>query len=207
MRIAIMQPYFIPYLNYLRLFAHTDLFVILDNVQFLRRAWMHRNKLPNRQGRYDWLTLPIKTCPRDTLIKDLKFADNANEVWAKQLKKFPLFDGEDWPLYGSPCTYIIKHLEAICNTLDIPFRTIRSSEIDIPPVLKGQDRIIALCDHFRATEYINLPGGKELYNEDAFRPHGVKLTFLPEYKNKKSILERVCTENIKKLREEIYAKI
>lgn len=207
MKIACFQPYFIPYLNYFRLFAHTDLFVILDNVQHIRRGFEHRNKLPNRQGRLDWLTLPIKSCPRDTLIKDLKFADNANQVWAKQLKKFPLFDNDTWPLYGTPCVYIIKHLQAICDTLEIPFNTVRSSEIDIPPALKGQDRILALCEHFGATEYINSPGGKELYSEDAFRLYGMKLTFLPDYKNKKSILERIVSEDVKKLRGEIYAGI
>ena len=47
MRIAIMQPYFLPYAGYFRLFSHTDLFIIYDCVQFIRRGWIHRNRFPN----------------------------------------------------------------------------------------------------------------------------------------------------------------
>jgi hypothetical protein len=48
--VAIMQPYFIPYAGYFRLFAATDLFVIYDCVQFARRGWVHRNRLPDGAG-------------------------------------------------------------------------------------------------------------------------------------------------------------
>lgn len=205
MRIAAMQPYLWPYAGYFRLFARTDLLVILDDVQHIRRGWVHRNKLTNRMAVYDWLTLPIKSCPRNTLIKDLEFADNANELWRKSLRKFPLFDedGDDWRLFGKPCEYIVKNLEAICKTLMIPWNVVRSSTI--PSELKRQDRILALCKHFGATEYVNSPGGKNLYDADAFRLNGIQLTFLPQYPNKKSILQRVCTENIEKIQEEINA--
>ena len=40
-----MQPYFVPYAGYFRLFAASDLFVIYDCVQFPRRGWVHRNKM------------------------------------------------------------------------------------------------------------------------------------------------------------------
>jgi hypothetical protein len=40
-----MQPYFVPYAGYFRLFAASDLFVIYDCVQFPRRGWVHRNRL------------------------------------------------------------------------------------------------------------------------------------------------------------------
>jgi hypothetical protein len=43
--IAVMQPYFIPYAGYFRLFAASDLFVIYDCVQFPRRGWVQRNRL------------------------------------------------------------------------------------------------------------------------------------------------------------------
>ena len=43
--VAIMQPYFIPYAGYFRLFTGADLFVVCDDVQFPRRGWLHRNKL------------------------------------------------------------------------------------------------------------------------------------------------------------------
>ena len=57
--VAVMQPYFIPYAGYFRLFAASDLFVIYDCVQFPRRGWVHRNRLLDRSGKLRWLTLPL----------------------------------------------------------------------------------------------------------------------------------------------------
>ena len=208
MRIAVSQPYFIPYLSYFKLIAQTDLFIILDDAQHLRRGWFHRNKLSNHQGKPEWLTLPIKSCSRNTLIGQLEFADNADEMWEKNLRKFPLFDEfkdeREWELGGTPCNYIIKTMAAICDTLRVPFNTMRSSELDIPPGLKGRDRILAICEKFNAEEYVNAPGGKDLYSSDAFRLHGIKLKFLPEYENKKSMLERICFEKLGDLKRELY---
>ena len=75
--IAIMQPYFIPYAGYFRLFAVSDLLVIYDCVQFARRGWVHRNRLPDRSGVERWLTLPLAKAPQSVLIKDLRFPEDA----------------------------------------------------------------------------------------------------------------------------------
>src|SRR5258706_15733139 len=88
--VAIMQPYFIPYAGYFRLFAATDLFVVYDCVQFPRRGWVHRNRLVDASGKERWLTLPIEKAPRDTLIKDLRFSVDAREILARRLRSLPI---------------------------------------------------------------------------------------------------------------------
>jgi WbqC-like protein family len=63
--VAIMQPYFLPYAGYSRLFAATDLFVVYDCVQFPRRGWVHRNRLVNTAGAERSSlpgTLPVLAC-------------------------------------------------------------------------------------------------------------------------------------------------
>src|SRR5437016_2188558 len=66
--VAIMQPYFLPYAGYFRLFAASDLFVIYDCVQFPRRGWVHRNRLTDARGLERWLTLPLEKAPQHVLI-------------------------------------------------------------------------------------------------------------------------------------------
>ena len=78
--VAIMQPYFLPYAGYFRLFAATDLFVIYDCVQFPRRGWVHRNRLVDASGKERWLTLPLAKVPQRTLIRDLCFASDAIDI-------------------------------------------------------------------------------------------------------------------------------
>src|SRR5262244_1544533 len=80
--VAIMQPYFVPYAGYFRLYAASDLFVVYDCVQFPRRGWVHRNRLVDRTGALRWLTLPLAKAPRDILIRDLRFTSDAEAAEA-----------------------------------------------------------------------------------------------------------------------------
>ncbi len=60
MRVALMQPTFMPWLGYLALADSVDLFVFLDDFQFCRRTWGHRNRLFVAPGRVDWVTAPVE---------------------------------------------------------------------------------------------------------------------------------------------------
>src|SRR5579871_148005 len=84
-----MQPYFAPYAGYFRLLAGVDLFVIYDCVQFPRRGWVHRNRLPDAAGDAQWLTLPLKPAPFDARIDALVFAEDAPARMAERLRAFP----------------------------------------------------------------------------------------------------------------------
>jgi hypothetical protein len=186
MRIAIMQPYYYPYAGYFRLFAATDLFVILDSVQWSRRGRVHRYNIDDEK----WVTLPIEKSDRDTtMIKDLKW--RAGEEKERE-----------------PCDYIIGKLADVCERLALPFECARASSLHIDDTLRGQDRIIAICKKLGATEYINSPGGRTLYDEQMFKANGIKLTFLPEWQGSyDSIIERLAHEKPEYIKREIYAQI
>ncbi len=211
--IAIMQPYFIPYAGYFRLLSTTDLFVIYDCVQFPRRGWVHRNRLPDMNGNEEWLTLPIKKCPQETKIIDLEFADGGQELWQEQLQKFPSINKSQnklakkvQKLDGTPLEYIVSLMEAACGELGIKFNVKYSSSLKLPEDLRGQDRIISIAKHFAATDYVNASGGTELYNESDFKKEGINLRFLPPYKGQNwSILQRFMSEKPENIKKEIDA--
>lgn len=98
MRVAITQPTCLPWLGYFQLIAKSDIFVFLDNVQFERRSWQSRNKIRSLDGRVHWLSIPVVSAARDTLIKDVELASNAGYEFRKQyetvrraLNKAPYF--------------------------------------------------------------------------------------------------------------------
>jgi hypothetical protein len=62
----------------------------------------------------------------------------------------------------------------------------RSSELAIDDGLRGQDRIIAICKALGADSYVNPPGGRQLYDADAFRSAGIDLRFLSPWQGKGS---------------------
>jgi hypothetical protein len=214
MRIAIMQPYFLPYAGYFRLFHETDLFVIYDCVQFIRRGWIHRNRFSNANGELSWLTLPLVKAPQEALITELAFTDDATTRMQEQQNKFPLFKQASFldsdyreailQFTQHPVAYITQLLQLSCQSLQLPFNITYSSQLNIPADVKGQDRIIAIAKHFKADVYINPPGGRDLYDANAFKHHDIELQFLPEYVGSyESILPRLLNENVETLRNEI----
>src|SRR5262249_11031495 len=58
MKVAIHQPCFLPWLGYLDRMARSDLFVLLDHVQFERRGYQNRTPI-RMEGEQRWLTVPV----------------------------------------------------------------------------------------------------------------------------------------------------
>lgn len=211
MRIAVMQPYFIPYAGYFRLFHAADVFVVFDCVQFIRRGWIHRNRLPRQNNELDWLTLPLKKAPQTVTINQLEFSETAEENWQERLDMFPQLRKAGLPLlktiqklHTSPLHYIINTLQETCRLLSLPFNIIYSSQFNLCSSIKGEERIIAIAKQLEATTYINPPGGKLLYNPDNFARHNINLQFLTDYQGSyDSILQRLLINDAHQIRNEI----
>lgn len=213
--VAVMQPYFVPYAGYFRLFAAADVVVMFDCVQFPRRGWVHRNRLPADSGELAWLTLPVAHAAREARIVDLRFRSDAQSVLAAAMERFPLLRSarrERRPLldrvlalHGDDLgTYLTELVRDLTAELRLERRLVRSSTLAIGPELHGQERVIAVARALGATRYVNPPGGRELYDPAAFAAAGIELRFLPPYHGAAdSILARLLRESPDAVREEI----
>ncbi len=63
MRIAIMQPTYLPWIGYFDLMAQSEVFVLMDDVQFVKKSWQNRNRIKSQSGDL-MLTVPIVTAGR-----------------------------------------------------------------------------------------------------------------------------------------------
>lgn len=206
MKICVMQPYFIPYPGYYLLYKYTDIFVILDDVQFNRRGYVHRNKL-KFNNHLSWLTLPLKKKGRNTLINELEF-DLKSEQMQKFREKIEFitnnessrdFKNDLLNFEIKPLDYIIKLNNKITNDLGISKKTILSSSI--PTLnLKGEEKIIRICKYLNADEYINLPRGKQLYTKDNFKKNRIKINFLKTLPGEKISILNYYQNNKDKLK-------
>ena len=59
MKLAIMQPYFLPYLGYFQLINAVDEFIVYDNIQYTKKGWFNRNRYL-KNGKDDIFTIPLK---------------------------------------------------------------------------------------------------------------------------------------------------
>ena len=188
-RIAVMQPYFFPYAGYFRLFAQVDEFVLFDCVQFPRTGRVHRSEVAPGS----WLTLPLARQPRDVLIQDLAFAGDARAELDRRLAALPWLAKAEGahaqvlreylhaPLQGV-VDFLEQGLRLVNSLLGVHTPIVRSSSLSIPARLRGQERILAIAAARGASRYLNPPGGRALYEAQAFERAGVQLEFLPDYR-------------------------
>jgi hypothetical protein len=216
--VAVIQPYFIPYAGYFRLFAAADVVVMFDCVQFPRRGWVHRNRLRLASGNLDWLTLPLANAPRDTRIADLRFASDGSERLRTAIRRFPSIEsahrnGHDMvesllDLTGMDVArYLCDRVCDIAELLGFARPMMRSSSMGIPAHLRAQDRVLAIVKALGGTRYVNPSGGRELYDHSTFATEGIELRFLTPYGGAvESVLGRLLAEPVSQISGEIAAE-
>lgn len=213
--VAVMQPYFYPYIAYFALLAVADTFVIYDCVQFPRRGRVHRTELGGGGTRREWLTLPLSRQPRQALIRDLRFARGATGEFHRRINAKPalrdiverlpppvtaqLMNG-----LGDVVSYLEGNLRAVASLLGLAPRILRSSDLDIDGGLRGQQRVIAIASRLGATRYVNASGGRALYDPELFAANGLRLEFLPPYQGiHRYLLPALAEVEAEELRSEV----
>ena len=83
MKIAIMQPYFFPYIGYFSLIKNTDHFIFFDTPQYIRKGWINRNRIIGANGDATFFTVPVQKMPRETAIN--KMLISQNEDWKQKI--------------------------------------------------------------------------------------------------------------------------
>ena len=215
--LAVMQPYFMPYLGYFRLLRDVDLFVSFDCVQFPRRGWVHRNQLHLANRSLAWLTLPVERSSREALIRDLVFDDRATFWLTDAARRFPalrepaagdvLRDAGTPRPGGSVAAFLFAQLEGLRDRLSLRCELQRSSPLELPSELRGQERILEICRMVGAKRYLNAPGGRTLYDPVKFAEAGVELAFLPDWTGSyDSVLEGLILEGASVLSAELSAR-
>jgi hypothetical protein len=189
MRIAIMQPYFFPYIGYFQLIAAVDLFIVYDNIKYTKKGWINRNRyLLN--GKDVMFSLPLK---KDSDLLDVcereLAADFDREKLLNQMKgayhHAPYFE-QTYPLINEVMRcpehnlFLFLHNAILrtCIHLGITTEIKISSEIIIDHALQSQDKVLALCKAVGATNYVNAIGGLELYSKEAFQAIDIELEFV-----------------------------
>lgn len=193
MKVAIMQPYFLPYIGYFQMIKAVDLFVFYDDVNYIKKGWINRNRILVNDEAF-LFTVPLSRISQNVLIHDTKINSEKYTNWKDDFIKTLEFNYKKAPFYNdvmilmkkilnedyfSISDLAIQSVVEISNylKLDTKFK-ISSKESYLNKQLKGEMRIIDVCKIENATNYINAIGGQELYNKENFQIEGIKLNFI-----------------------------
>lgn len=195
MKIGIMQPYFLPYVGYYQLINHVDLFVLFDDVQFIRKGWINRNRIVNADGGSSYINVPIQKCSLSTKIRDVRV--KPGESWKTKIlsqcetsyrKKAPhywkvsklLSDGLNNDDFINIVELNKRLLEISCKYIGIDTKIIISSEqgFDYSSIVNSGDWALEISNQLGAKEYINPISGREIFDKSKFQNANIDLRFI-----------------------------
>jgi hypothetical protein len=202
MKVAIMQPYFLPYLGYFQLVNAVDKFVFFDDVNFINKGWINRNNLL-LNGKPHLFTIPLKDMSQNKKINQIE--TSIDDKWLKTFFKTLEHGYKKAPYYEAVCTLLQliftkgsptigeltkTSIKRVTEYVGLTTYFVDSSSGYNNEDLKGEERILDICLQEKANIYINPSGGTGLYKKEVFEAKGVDLKFIksanityPQFKN------------------------
>lgn len=194
MKVAIMQPYFFPYIGYWQLIHAVDRFVLFDDAQYMRHGWVNRNRILKPGGGWQYILVPLKKHAVTEAIKNVEVHPDKKwkELIVGQLAHYKtkaryfneinglvreiLFSNNQKSIAAINFATIIK----LCVYLGIKKEIIQSSEqhFDYADVGDAGEWALRIAEQMRASEYINPAAGAELFSQEKFSSSNIKLSFL-----------------------------
>lgn len=190
MKLAIMQPYFFPYIGYWQLLAAVDRFVIYDDVSFIKQGWINRNQILVGCQPYVF-SIPLRNASSFKLICDTRLAlvkESRHKLFRtieQAYGKAPYFD-LTFSLLKNVCEresefmgkLAFESILAVADYIGINTEIIPTSRNYNNDNLKGAERVLDICRRETAKEYYNLPGGEGLYDCTTFANADIGLHFV-----------------------------
>lgn len=190
MKIAIMQPYFFPYLGYFQLIHSVDKFVFYDDVNFMKKGWVNRNNILLK-GKAHLFSLPLRKASQNRKINEIEVSSISE--WAKKFlqslelnyKKAPYFyevfslvSDVLRPEVTTVSEAAMLSVEKVSDYLGLEREFIVASQSHGNRKKGRLDSLIDICQSERANEYVNAPGGRTLYEAQDFNAFNIGLYFL-----------------------------
>lgn len=189
-----MQPYFFPYIGYFQLINVVDRWVIFDDIQFIDKGWINRNRILHFDQNKEWqyITIPLDKRGRFDKICDVyiktsedwksnffgKLTSYRKAPYYKKTIKFlqDCFDVNEKNL----SQFVARTIKMTANYLRIDTKIDVQSRmnISIQNVNHPGQWALRISELLGADEYINPCGGCEIFNEEEFRLSNIKLKFI-----------------------------
>jgi hypothetical protein len=220
MKLAIMQPYFFPYLGYFQAIDAVDKYVLYHNLNYITEGWMNRNRIMMKNQHPIYINAFIDGKSSFKKISEIELLKTS--TWRKKILnaiylnyKGSVFFEEIYQLiiqiiqFDTNFLFELNHkcIQLISNYLEFKTEIIidnynylelelELNKYDINPeksilneflnqkVEKKVARVIAMCKIEKSNFFINAIGGKELYDKQLFKEHGIDLFFVETKKYK-----------------------
>jgi hypothetical protein len=192
MKIGIMQPYLFPYLGYFQLINAVDIFVVYDDVQYIKNGRINRNKIQSNRNPI-LFTFGIKKDAMTLHINQRFYSKESHYLTKEKFLKTLFLSYYRAPHFKEVNELIIdilnyedlnisefntNSLRKICNYMNINTQFILSSSLEKVKGLKAQEAVVEINKLLGSRCYINAIGGLKLYSPEKFEENGIRLKFI-----------------------------
>jgi hypothetical protein len=177
MKLAIMQPTYLPWAGYFNLISHADRFVVLDDVQFEAHSWQQRNRIIFN-GDAHTLTVPAQVKGRpEQLIREVhtdetqKWRSKHVSILRQAYSRHP---------HGKAVISLVERtlrtkthlladittelIAAFCAEMGLDNNFTRSSQLDLGG--RKSSHVLAICQCFNADTYLSAAGSQQYIEEE-----------------------------------------
>ena len=187
---AIVQPHYLPWLGYFELIKSVDIFVILDDVQYVKREWKNRNKIRKSptSNEFKWLSVPIKKEKINQNINEVNIFDE-NQEWRKfhiDSLKYVYGKTQNFLKYKDEIFSIIENkkiltlfdlnlslIKKICEILYIKTPIILSSTYKINK--KREHKLVDICLRLSCDRYLANNKTFNMADRSVFSENNIKI--------------------------------
>jgi len=181
------QPYLFPYIGYWQLVNLSDIYVISDSMQYVKKSYITRNYILIQDKQHKF-SLEVLGVHLGDLINEVEVGNNAEKILKSifyTYKKAPYFE-KIYPILEqillndekNLAKYIGYSIERIARYFDMNTKFIYESTLEVDISLEAEAGIIDICKKFNSDQYINAIGGQTLYSKENFLNEGIMLAFL-----------------------------
>lgn len=187
--VVIHQPDFMPYLGFFDRLLHADIYVIFDNVQYVRgsRALTSRDKIKTKSGE-KWISVGIKKPPYGSMINEVLLRQDTE--WRKDhinmirenYKKSAYYDEimpyiEDLYLYQCErmMDFNMKSIEMLMALFDISIEMVLASSLQAKG--KSNELIIDILKKLNCHRYLSGVGARDYYVPELYEEAGIQVVW------------------------------
>jgi len=192
MKVAIMEPYFFPYLGHFDLINSVDHWIVFDTAQYIRHGWGNRNRMLHPTTGWLYIIAPLVKYHQKTPFNGIFF--NMRTDWKarilgqlghyeKNAPHYPVVVEFLTDCFANPETNLAKFnttnftRTARLLGIDTPISIFSEMNLPLEPVDGPGDWGLRIAQAFGASELLNPPRGAPFMCQDYYGENGIKLTF------------------------------
>jgi len=225
--VGIHQPNFMPWLGYFYKIWQSDIFIFLDDVQFIKTGSNYTNRVSiNINGQTHYITIPIK---RGSGVQEINQSKFLNDKWKKKIittlqnnyAKSPYFNENKEFIFelinfeaNNLSDYNIHFIKAISNKMNFNTKFVKSSTFQINT--KSTQRLIDLIKKVDGEIYLSGLGADEYQEHNIYKNENIEIRYNKiadfEYSQSKvkkfidglSIIDAIFNIGFKKLQSQLF---